>query len=944
MYINFFLSNKVADDDNSHIEHQLDKLENDLMDTIASKTTDQNTIENYRDNVADLNTWFDNMIKKIEAIDVGSGLNCAQKLDSINAIQKECEIDGSEKLGNLKVVAQNVIEIINNLDSQQVEEKLKSGDRRYNDIIKRVARKAQMIAVTNKGVQAVQNEIEQLNIWLDEQINNLKEPKALSSNSNSLNVHLQKLKAILKDADIKQALASTLERRANNMQNDLESLEKSQLESGLRDVGVKQKELSDLISNEIDITSTSLQRLKDFEADFEKLRTWLRTKLSDIKKQPSTIPLPSKAVEIDIQAAKNTEAEISKFKTESLNDIQKQTQNILKNCSDRKPLESLLEGLSNEFTELKNESAAITKHLTDAFDVRKAFENNVSKLEDWFNEVEIRTQGDIQIKSLPMLEEQLLEFEKVKDSKEAMRPIMNSLNDHSKSILPSLNNADKMKLGEQLKALKDKFNRPLITDRIKTIEDHIKRFKNSKDKLSQCIEVLNRIEQEIRDLKKPIGIDVEGVKGLINIHERILRDLNDNKNKVNAIKNENLPELSTTLQRHDEVISATEKQISNLRLAQSLREQYYAQIDQIKTLIATYSDQIAEIEKSTEPIEGKLNQYSEMTTKIQECEGILASVFDKGQKIAAEGTVADGNAITEINQNVKQMLQNLHKKVKVQRQKHEIMMAEHNKIMSELSTLLQWLLNNETTCKSRPLLERDPDSVEHETTKHDVFAKNIQEHLDKIQKIDEQIEVDSNLQPSILDMLSEGRSFINNLPKELMDRRQYLIDNKQHRIAYIEYINQFKDWIHQAEGYLEDCKHGIDFKNIVSGIEKFNSFFENDRPIKELFTQNIQKTVDQIWPTLQTIEQNELSEEVRQYKKLLEKTLNSAKLHRSEFEKHKSIWDSYRDLFNSLRNILENVQVENHAADSLNNIEITLKELSSTLLDLKVSVALNKYI
>lgn len=172
---------------------------------------------------------------------------------------------------------------------------------------------------------------------------------------------------------------------------------------------------------------------------------------------------------------------------------------------------------------------------------------------------------------------------------------------------------------------------------------------------------MNRIEQEIRDLKKPIGIDVEGVKGLINIHERILRDLNDNKNKVNAIKNENLPELSTTLQRHDEVIFATEKQISNLRLAQSLREQYYAQIDQIKSLIATYSNQIAEIEKSTEPIEEKLNQYSEMTTKIQECEGILASVFDKGQKIAAEGTVADGNAITEINQNVKQMLQNLHK-------------------------------------------------------------------------------------------------------------------------------------------------------------------------------------------------------------------------------------------------------------------------------------------
>lgn len=928
----------VADDDNSDIEQKLDKLENDLMDAIASKTTGQNTIENYRQIVADLNTWFDNMIKKIDAIDVGNGLNCAQKLDAISLIQNECEAQGLKKLEGLKQTAQNVIEIINNLDSQQVEEKLKSSDRRYNDIIKRVARKAQMIAATNKGVQAVQSEIEQLNAWLDDQISNLNEPKALSSESNLLNVHLQKLKATSKDADVKQAQATTIERRVNNMQNDLEPLEKSQLENSLREIAAKQKELSDLIALELDATSAGLQRLKEFETDLDKVRMWLRNKLSDLRKQPSTIPLASKAVENDIQAAKSNEVEISKFKNDSLNEIQKQIQNILKNCSERKPLEGLLEGLSNEYTELKNEAATITKHLTDACEVRKAFENEVSKLEDWFCEVEIRTQADIQIKSLLILEEQLLEFEKVKEQKEAMRPILNSLNDHSKSILPSLNNADKMKLSEQIKALKDKFNKPVISDRIKTIEDHIKRFRNAQDKLSQCIEILNRIEQEMRDLKKPIGIDVDGVKALITTYERILRDLNDNKNKVSAIKIDHLPELSSTLQKHDDNISAVEKQIANLKQAQSLREQYYGQIDQIETMIETYGNQISEIDKSTEPIEEKLNQYSEMTAKIQECEGMLASVHDKGQKIAAEGTIADGNAITEINQKLKQKLQNLHKKVKAQRQKHETMMAEHNKIISELSSILQWLHNNETTCKSRPLLERDPDSVEHETTKHNIFAKEVQDHLDKVQKIDEQIDIESGLQSNILDMLSEGRCLINNLPKELADRKQYLLDSKQSRIDYIEYINEFKDWIHQSEGHLESCKHGIDFENIVSNIDKFNSFFENDRPVKELLTQKIQSTVDQIWPTLQTIEQNELSEEVRQHKKLLEKTLSSAKQHRVEFEKNKLNWDSYRDLFNSCRNYLENVQIENDAADSLPNMQMELKRLSSNLHDLKVSV------
>lgn len=927
----------VADDDNSDIEQQLDKLENDLMDAIATKTSGQNTIEGYRQSLADLNTCFENLIKKIDAVDIGSGLNCAQKMDAIAAIQNECEVQGLKNLDDLKQNAQKVTEIINNLDSQQVEEKLKLSDRRYNDIIKRVARKAQMIAATNKGIQSIQSEIDQLNDWLSQQIANLKEPQAFSTDSNLLNVHLQKLKAIAKDADVKQVLADTLERRVTNMQSDLEPLEKSQLENDLRDINGKQKELLDLIASETDVTNAALQHIKTFDSDVEKFKTWLRTKLSDLRKQSNTVPLPSKVVENDVQTAKNNETEIMKSGAELLNEIEKQAHNIMKNSPSEKPLETLLDGLNNDFTELKNEAAAITKHLTDALEDRKSFENDVTILEDWFSEIEIITQTDIQIKSLPILEEKLLEFEKLKKQKEDMRPILNGLSERSKTILPTLNNIDKMKLNEILKNLKDKFNKPTIADKIKAIEDQIKKYKNSTEKLAQCIQVLNKIQQEISDLKKPIGIDADDVKALIGTHERILRELADNKNKVSAIQIEDLPEVSSTLAKHNEIIAAVEKQIANLRQAQALREQYATLIEQIDSMIATYGDQIADIDKSNKPVEEKLNQYDEVTAKIQECEGILASLQDKGQKIAAEGTSADGNKITENNQSLKQKLQNLYQQVKNQRQKHESTMAEHNKLSSELSALLLWLHNNEAMCKSRPLLERDPDSVEHETTKHDVFAKEVQERLDQLQKIDEQIDIDSGIPVSVINMLSEGRSLIQMLPKELSDRRKYLTDSKEHRINYIKYVNDFKQWIHQAEGYFENAKHGIDFKNIASDIDKFNSFFENDRPVKELIATTIQGTVDQIWPTLQPIEQNAQTEELRQYKKLLEKTLSAAKQQRVLFEKHQNDWDSYRDNFNSLRNILDGVRIDLDAADSLSNIQANLRTVSNVLLDLKVS-------
>lgn len=907
------------------------------MEAIAAKTTGQNTIENYRTDVAELNTWFDNMIKKIDAIDVGSGLNCAQKLDAIAAIQDECEVQGLQQLDNVKQKAHNVIEIINNLDAQQVEEKLKSSDRRYNDIIKRVARKAQMVAATNKGIQAVQNEIEQLANWLQQQITNMQEPQTHSSDVNLLNVHLQKLKAMLKDADVKKVLADTLERRVGNMQSDLEPLEKSQLEGDLREIDHKQKELIALITAEIDAATAALERQKSFENEVDKFKSWLRTKSTEIRKQSPTIPLHSKAVESEIQAAKNNENEIMKHGTETLNELQKQVQNILKNCADQS-LETAMGALANEFDELKKEAAIITKHLNDACDERRTFESDVTKLENWLSEVEISTQTDIQIKSLPILEEQLLEFEKLRKQRDEMRPILNTINDRSKTILPTLNNADKLKLNEQLKTLKDRFNRPTLNDRIKTIEEHIKRYKSSKDRLAQCMEVLQKLRQEISDLNKPIGIDAEDVKSTIAAYERIIRDLNENKSKVNSIQLGDLPELKTTLQQHDEAIAAAEKQVANLRQAQLLREQYHGLIEQIENLIDQYSIQIIDIEKSSKPIEDKLNQYDEMTAKIQECEGMLASASDKGHKIAAEGTVADSNAITDINQRVKQKLQNLHQQVKAQRQKHETTMAEQNKVSSELADLLAWLHENETACKSRPLLERDPDSVERQTAKHDTFAKGVHERLAEIQKIDEQISIDSSTAvPTVVDMLSEGRQLMASLPKELDERRQYLIDSKQHRIDYIKYVNEFKDWINQAESHLESLQHGIDFANIISDMDKFNSFFENDRPVKELLTQKIQTVVDQIWPTLQTIEQNELSEEVRHHKKQLEKVLSSAKQHRAQFEKYKNNWDSYRDLFDTIRNIIDNVNLDSNAAENLSNIQSNLRSASNSLLEFKVS-------
>lgn len=161
------------------------------MDSIARKTSGQNIIDTYRNAITDMHSWFDNLIKKMDVLDKGSGLTCVQKLDAINEIKSDFDDQGPLKMKDLKEKSQHVHEIISNLDGQQVDEQMKSIDRRYNDISKRIDRKAQIFDVTNRGVESARGEIEQIDNWTKQQISELQSPQALGFESKSADSRLK---------------------------------------------------------------------------------------------------------------------------------------------------------------------------------------------------------------------------------------------------------------------------------------------------------------------------------------------------------------------------------------------------------------------------------------------------------------------------------------------------------------------------------------------------------------------------------------------------------------------------------------------------------------------------------------------------------------------------------------------------------------------------------
>lgn len=153
------------DDD---LEEGLNKLEGELMDAIGDKQAAQDLIQKYRSQVQDIQGWFDSLSKKVDVIERGSGLTIGQKIASVKEITAEFESQGPSRLDDVKKLGDQVMDSVSNLDSQQIEEQIKSVERRYADIGKKLQRKSQVLDMTAQGIEATRREIQDNREWIGE--------------------------------------------------------------------------------------------------------------------------------------------------------------------------------------------------------------------------------------------------------------------------------------------------------------------------------------------------------------------------------------------------------------------------------------------------------------------------------------------------------------------------------------------------------------------------------------------------------------------------------------------------------------------------------------------------------------------------------------------------------------------------------------------------------
>lgn len=269
---------------------------------MAKKQASQDIIEDYRTTVHDVQAWMDQVCKSMEVLEKGSGLLCYQKLSTAGDIMRD--FDGNRyKLEQLKGKGAAVIDLVSNLETQQVEEQLKAIERRHGDVAKKIQRKSQILEMTKTGYDTAIEEIELARKWAKEKIRYVEKEGPLGFESKTVEEKLQDLKSLLKEAEGKEILLETLEKRVGAMQAELEPSEHSLLEGNLRSLAGEHDELRALLRREMTKLAGAIEQRRKFEADVDKALAWIKTKDNEIKPSGWT-PLNTGAIDKDLQAYK----------------------------------------------------------------------------------------------------------------------------------------------------------------------------------------------------------------------------------------------------------------------------------------------------------------------------------------------------------------------------------------------------------------------------------------------------------------------------------------------------------------------------------------------------------------------------------------------------------------------------------------------------------------
>ena len=177
--------------------------------------------------------------------------------------------------------------------------------------------------------------------------------------------------------------------------------------------------------------------------------------------------------------------------------------------------------------------------------------------------------------NIATLDEHLQKFKNLKKEEDETRNTLSSLVDQANEMLPTLSDADRITLQNQMDSVCDKLNQVAETTnkKINELVKNIDHYRQTATKIEESVSHLSEIQKEIKMLNKPIGHRVEDAEDVLSSYEKILGDLKKFKQQLEDLHRTagtNVNELKALLLQQEELILAIENQVNYHHLLETI--------------------------------------------------------------------------------------------------------------------------------------------------------------------------------------------------------------------------------------------------------------------------------------------------------------------------------------------------------------------------------------
>ena len=728
-----------------------------------------------------------------------------------------------------------------------------------------------------------------------------------------------------KEAASKNTILLQLEKTLDNIKGDVEASEIRELENKIVAARRKQEEIDARFDEIKSQLVHCYEERHNFEQSVDQIKSWINGKEFEVA-CPSLFPLKSEAAEKVCQKYQKLDADTKTYVDGTIGSVKRQADSLAKDCDeeDKEELEETIFDIVGKAAEVRKTLASTLKCLVNMVESRKDFEKQSDAAEKWIQEAESSLQTDTRsLNTADILTEHLKKLEKLEDEQEDANHRVTVIANMCEELVEFLTDADKFTLGGIVRNLQDRteFINNGLPDKIKQIREAIFAQRKMTERMVQSTETLSVIQKEARALTRPVGRKVEDAQNLLSQYQEVGKKVSEFRKSLEEMRkcpDITMEEMRELIKQQQELMTILEKQITRIRQLILIRQQYSSLINEITAFINRYKTIIGDIEKSEMTVADKLKKYNAVIIRMQECEGQLTSAQDKGSIIGEEGYVEDRNAIMEQLQTLRSGLSALRREVEGKQQEHETTAESHKKLQAELNTAMEWLFEQESELKSRPLLTLEVDSAEDEIETHNEIAEDIKEQLNKVEEVVKQAKSEIGIPYILQERISEANMIISTYPLELESRLKYLKDAKALREDYEEFSSKINDWVAEAKTRLKR-EVLVDYESVLTELDDHNSFFAGEKLIGNIL-QQLGQTAERIIPSLGYAEQEELSDEIQQLTTDLDEVNKQSKQHKTALEKQIKNFSIYKATLDKCKALIHSASSNLTTGDGAQNI------------------------